>query len=270
MLTRHAFMSRALGEELQYSVFRSDSDGPLPVVYLLHGRGDSAESWETVLGDLERLPPLIAVMPDAPWSSRASYYVDSIHRDGRAVETAFTRDLVEHVDAHLATIRSREGRAVAGYSMGGFGALRLGLAHPSLFGSVVALSPAAYDPEPPAGSSAREFGAFGLGDLAFDSARYRDLGYPAMLSAYPSSLPLKLAVAVGDAEAEHPGAPPSLGLAVQAVLLAERARSVAGIHVSFRTYPGGHDFGVWRPALVDALGMLGMRWMRGDGQCTKR
>ena len=75
-----------------------------------------------------------------------------------------------------------------------------------------------------------------------------------MLAAYPSPLPLELAVAVGDAEAAHPGAPASLGLAVQATLLAERARAVSGMHVSLRTYPGGHDFGVWRPALVDALG----------------
>jgi enterochelin esterase-like enzyme len=267
MLTKHAFTSRALGEELRYALFRPGGptpDEPLPVVFLLHGRGDSAESWEPVFDDLERLPPLIAVMPDAPWSSRASYYVDSLHRDGRAVETALTRDLVEHVDAHLPTIRSRNARAVAGYSMGGFGGLRFGLAHPSLFGSVVALSPAAYDPEPPDGSSAREFGAFGKGDLDFDAARYRELGYPEMLAAYPSALPLELAVAVGDAEAAHPGAPASLGLAVQVALLAERARSVSGIHASFRTYPGGHDFGVWRPALVDALGTLMTRGALGS------
>ncbi|WP_431277747.1 alpha/beta hydrolase [Leifsonia poae] len=271
MLTRHAFASRALGEELRYSVYRSDRAsaalGPLPVIYLLHGRGDCADSWEQALGDLEQLAPMIAVMPDAPWNSRASYYVDSLHRDGRAVETAFVRDLVEHVDATLPTFPSREGRAVAGYSMGGYGALRLGFAHPSLFGAVIALSPAVYDPEPPDGSSAREHGAFGRGELAFDPTRYSELGYPALLAGYPSDLPLEVVLAVGDAEEAHPGASPDLGLAQQTALLAERATSVAGLRVSFREYPGGHDFGVWRPALRDSLKRLALF---AGGQRTAR
>ena len=108
-------------------------------------------------------------MPDAPWSSRASYYVDSGYRGadpGRAVETAFTVDLVGHVDATYRTLANRSGRGIAGYSMGGYGAMRYSLAHPELFGAAIVLSPAVYFPEPPADSSTREFGAFGSNQAA--------------------------------------------------------------------------------------------------------
>src|SRR3954452_6132274 len=108
--------------------------------------------------------PMIAIMPDAPWSSRASWYVDSAYTGtdpGRPVETAFFRDLVPQVDATYRTIADRNGRAVAGYSMGRAGAVAHLLEHPDGFGVAIVLSPAAYFPLPPADSSTRDFGAFG-------------------------------------------------------------------------------------------------------------
>ena len=61
------------------------------------------------------IQPTIAIMPDAPWSSRASYYVDSAYTGadpGRKVETAFTQDLIAHVDATYRTVADRTGRGV--------------------------------------------------------------------------------------------------------------------------------------------------------------
>ncbi|KRC47269.1 hypothetical protein ASE16_18285 [Leifsonia sp. Root227] len=258
MLEQRSFISRAIGDDLRYTlIVPDDVPGPLPVVYLLHGRGDSAASWEPVLDDLRALP-VIAVLPDAPWSERASYYVDSAHRAGRQVETALTGDLVDHVEARLPEGRAAAGRAsrtVAGYSMGGYGALRFGLAHPQLFGQVVALSPAAYDPEPPAGSSARTFGAFGVGDTVYEADRYRTLSIRAALDGY-AGMPLSIDLAVGDAEQPHPGAPDALSLVSQTAAIARLAADTRGITVRARTYPGAHDFTVWRPALLDALSGL--------------
>ena len=126
------------------------------MLYLLHGRGDSMSAWMRMQGTLDELiangdiPPTIAIMPDAPWSSRASYYVDSAYRGadpGRPVETAFTQDLIAHVDSTYRTVASRNGRGVAGYSMGGYGAIRYSLAHPDLFGAAIVLSPAVYIPQ---------------------------------------------------------------------------------------------------------------------------
>jgi enterochelin esterase-like enzyme len=169
-----AVRSATLGEDINYNVYLpaeyEESDRRYPVIYLLHGRGDSMSAWTQVKSRLDELigsgeiPPTIAIMPDAPWSSRASWYVDSAYTGadpGRPVETALLEDLVPHVDATYRTIADRTGRAVAGYSMGGAGALRYSLAHPDLFGAAIALSPAVYFPLPPSDSSTREFGAFG-------------------------------------------------------------------------------------------------------------
>ncbi|MET0725897.1 MAG: alpha/beta fold hydrolase [Leifsonia sp.] len=246
------FTSTAMGGPVRYRIIRGSGDAPLPVAYLLHGRGDSANSWEPVLEDLRRLP-LIAVLPDAPWTSRASYYVDSAHRSGQAVETAFAVDLVADVDAHLGRSGDRRYRIVAGYSMGGFGALRLALAHSSVFSAAISLSPAVYVPEPPVGSSARESGAFGRGTDTFAADRYRELNYPALLTGLPADRAVRLAVAVGDAEPPHPGAPAALAMTEQARRLVAAADRAPGVQATLRSYRGGHDFAVWRPALFDAL-----------------
>lgn len=247
--------SPTLGDDIRIRVIRPDAANELPVVYLLHGRGDSIDSWAPALPDLQALP-VIAVLVDAPWSDRAGYYVDSQYDGGRAIETALVRDLVGAVDAHLPVRRGRSARIVAGYSMGGFGSLRLGLAHPDLFGAVVALSPAAYVPEPPLGSSARESGAFGRGRALFDRARFDEVNYPAALAAFPSGQPLDVTIAAGDAEPPHPDAPATLAMLPQSRELAAGVRRVPGMAVTYRVYPGGHDFSVWRPALRDALASL--------------
>ena len=118
------------------------------------------------------IPPVIAVMPDAPWSERGSWYVDSRTPaptiPGRPVETAFTGDLVRAIDASYRTVPTREGRLIGGYSMGGAGALRFALAHPDLFATALVLSPAIYTPLPPDGSNTRVYGAFGVGAASFD------------------------------------------------------------------------------------------------------
>ena len=52
------------------------------------------------------------------------------------------KDLIAHVDATYRTIATREGRAIEGHSMGGFGALHLGFKYPGLFAAVTGNSPA--------------------------------------------------------------------------------------------------------------------------------
>ena len=88
-LTAAHFRSAVLGEDISYNVYLpagyASAAKHYPVLYLLHGRGDSMSAWTQVKGKLDamiadgRIPPTIAIMPDAPWSSRASYYVDSAY-----------------------------------------------------------------------------------------------------------------------------------------------------------------------------------------------
>jgi enterochelin esterase-like enzyme len=263
--------SPALGASIAYTVYlphgygdRRNLDVRYPVLYLLHGRGDSMEAWTRVTADLDRLiadgtvPPVVAILPDAPWSDRGNYYVDSAYTGedlpGRPVETAFTRDLVAHVDATYRTAAHRGARLVGGYSMGGAGALRYALAHPDLFANALVLSPAVYRPLPPADSSAREFGAYGEGAVRFSEAVYERLNYPALLPGLDPDRPVRMYIAVGDDEWPNPDpADAAHDLDYEAATLYNTVRRSPAVAAEFRVVDGGHDWGVWRPSFVDGL-----------------
>lgn len=267
-----SFASAILGREISYHLYLppghdASAAKRYPVLYLLHGRGDRMAAWTTIKPDLDRLinagriPPVIAIMPDAPASRRAGYYIDSQFTGseqpklpaGEPMESAFTQDLVAHVDATYATNPDRRSRIVAGYSMGGYGALRFSLAHPELFGAAIVLSPAVYFPLPPPDSSTREFGAFGKGSAVFDPEIYTAKNYPGLLSSFAArGLPLIMFIAVGDdeqaladpAEAAH-------DLDYEAHTLYNKVRRVPLITAQLRVVDGPHDWATWRPTFVE-------------------
>ena len=261
-----AVRSATLGEDINYNVYLpagyDASTRRYPVVYLLHGRGDSMSAWTQVKSRLDELigdgeiPPTIAIMPDAPWSSRASWYVDSAYTGsdpGRPVETAFFRDFVPQIDATYRTIADRSGRAIAGYSMGGAGALRYSLAHPETFGAAIALSPAVYFPLPPADSSTRDFGAFGKGKDPFVEATYLKLNWPAALKSFSATgLKSHLYIAVGDDEYKNPKAIDAThDLDFEAHVVFNQASRVPNLTSEFRVVDGGHDWDVWGPTFAE-------------------
>lgn len=118
-----------------------------PVVFLLAGftgRGTmmlNESAWdENIQERLDRLiaagtlGPLIAVLPDCFTRYGGSQYINSAGT-GRYMDYVVD-ELVPWVDMTFRTIPSRERRAVAGKSSGGFGALTLGMTHPEVFGAV--------------------------------------------------------------------------------------------------------------------------------------
>jgi S-formylglutathione hydrolase FrmB len=112
--------------------------GKFAVLYLLHGLYGDYKNWDTRTG-LERYAktlPLIIVMPEAD----NSWYTNSaaVHRD--KFEAYIAKDLISEIDAKYRTIRDRRGRAIAGLSMGGYGAVKLALRHPELFAFAASLS----------------------------------------------------------------------------------------------------------------------------------
>ncbi|MEV6349192.1 alpha/beta hydrolase-fold protein [Actinoplanes sp. NPDC051851] len=124
--------------------YATEPDRRFPVVYWLHGGfGDSRQGHQMVERihaaiTAERMPPAIVVLPHI---LPIGWYVDS--KDGArplAQITAF--DLVGHIDATYRTIPTAAARTVEGFSMGGFGALHLGLKYPKIFGRVSAVGPA--------------------------------------------------------------------------------------------------------------------------------
>lgn len=114
-----------------------------PVLYLLHGVPGRPGAFlatvrmgvvEDELVALHRAQPLILVMPFGSTGSFTDEEWANGIRPHNDWATFVWRDLVRAVDRRYRTIRSARGRALAGLSEGGYGALNIGLAHPGEFG----------------------------------------------------------------------------------------------------------------------------------------
>ena len=112
----------------------------LPVVYILHGYGDNYSKWINKVPYLTKTADLyqfIIVMPDG---SKNSWYWDSPVDTLSCYETFISNELIKHIDSNYKTIKSREGRAITGNSMGGQGALFLAFRHQDVFSAAGSLS----------------------------------------------------------------------------------------------------------------------------------
>lgn len=135
-----AFDSPAVGRTMKFNVSLpadyESSGRRYPVVYLLHGLTSDYTAWARLgAPKAAELYQLIVVMPDAG----NSWYVNWAESEGTRLnnwEDAIVKDLVGYVDSHYRTIARREGRAINGLSMGGYGGLTLGLRHPDMFASI--------------------------------------------------------------------------------------------------------------------------------------
>jgi len=191
-----------------------------PVVYLLHGGTQNhtafpARAWFNTDVSKRRM---IVVMPSLqPFAFQA--------RAGRPapVEEFLGRELPAYIDANYRTIDDRRGRAIAGISMGGYGATLLGLRRPDVFGAVGAVSAALSTGNRPDGVASLVAG------LTPDTAPY-----------------FFIACGVGDSVLSS-----SRELAAQ---LRDRQ-----IRSELREVPGAHDWSVWDSqvrAFFDVLGKL--------------
>jgi putative tributyrin esterase len=129
------FQSESLLREMHYRILLpanySGSARSYPVLYLLHGWHGDYKNW-TTLTDLTHYAenlPIIIVMPDA----NDSWYVNSATKVQDKFEQYIIRDLIAEVDQHWRTLRSPHRRAIAGLSMGGYGAVKFALKYPGTF-----------------------------------------------------------------------------------------------------------------------------------------
>jgi S-formylglutathione hydrolase FrmB len=118
-----------------------------PVVYALHGYSIGAEQWtheidvpQTIEGAFAQgAQDMIVVLPDSKTVHNGSMYSSSATTGD--FEQFIARDLVAYIDAHYRTIPNRLSRGLVGHSMGGYGASRIGMKHPDVFGSLYIMSP---------------------------------------------------------------------------------------------------------------------------------
>ncbi|HEX3999378.1 MAG TPA: alpha/beta hydrolase-fold protein [Pirellulales bacterium] len=119
-------------------------DKKYPVLYLLHGSGDDETGWlkkgsaAVILDNLyadKKLVPMIVVMPNGFARKPGAEPAPAEKGRGRnnAFEDDLLHDIIPFVDSHYPAIADAEHRAIAGLSMGGGQALRIGLKHLDTF-----------------------------------------------------------------------------------------------------------------------------------------
>lgn len=133
--------------------YDSSPERAYPTVYLLHGIMDSDTTWtvpwrgspagyDTMQALMDRgieaglLAEMILVIPD---SEKTCHYTNSPLKGNW--EDFFRLDLVAFVDGEYRTVADAAARGIAGHSMGGHGAIKLGMKYPEVFGAVYALNP---------------------------------------------------------------------------------------------------------------------------------
>ena len=199
-----------------------------PVLYLLHGGGQThtafpSRAWFTREASSREM---IVVLPNGG----RSFFANAAGLSGARYEDLIAKDLVEYVDANYRTLATRESRAIAGISMGGFGSALIALRHPELFGTAGPLSApfaSARADGPDDGSSRLIFGAPGS-----EERRARD---PLTLVTQldPGSAPyFYVACGLDD---------PLLGASREF----DRLLTEGNLPHRFVEVPGGHTWSVW-------------------------
>lgn len=145
-LEQRLFFSSLAGTQVSYHIYRPEAyhreeKRAFPVIYWLHGyRGGVKElprlvkyfDWAMRSG---KIPAALVVFPNG-----LSHSMWCNSKDGRVpMESVFINELIPQVDATFRTIRTRSGRLLEGFSMGGYGAARLGFKYADQFGAVSVL-----------------------------------------------------------------------------------------------------------------------------------
>jgi len=247
--------SKVLSRSVPYCVvlpasFDQNKTRQFPVLYFLHGLGDNEQSfihsgaWNLVenMREQRELTDFLIATPDGG----ASFYINS--KDGKnRYEDFLLQEFFPFIEKRYRVAPGRGHRAIAGISMGGYGALHLAFSHPQLFSSVGAHSAALIEKLP-------EF----LGP-APDSPRSRVLGHvfgappdpafwnrnsPITLARTANLTGLRIYFDCGDRD--------DYGFEVGAAVL-DKVLTSRHIPHQYHLYPGGHNpdyFAQHLPALL--------------------
>ena len=159
----HVVVSQLRGESLSHSLIGTDPVRKLavylpagyesatqryPVIYYLPNplakfdedfyRGQARDLLDRAVS-AGQIGKVIFVAVDMATPVGCSWYVNSPVTGNW--EDFMVREVVPHIDANFRTLGSRDSRAIVGDFMGGYGAIRFGMTHPDIFGTVYALHP---------------------------------------------------------------------------------------------------------------------------------
>jgi S-formylglutathione hydrolase FrmB len=130
------FQSKLVNATLPYNVilppdYDAAKTARYPVLYLLHGLTGHYTDWvaRTNIADYAVQYRIIVVTPEG----NDSWYIENY-------ETYILQELIPDVQQRYRTIEARDGRAIAGLSMGGYGAIKFGLKSPQTFAFAASMS----------------------------------------------------------------------------------------------------------------------------------
>lgn len=226
-----------------------------PVLYLLHGSGGDEHAWNemgsasVILDNLlaqGKMKPMIVVMPNAYWDEQAALDdafprttqppgVGSGRRDYDGNEKDIVDDLVPFVEKHYRTLPGREHRALAGLSMGSGITANVGLKRLDVFASIGIMSAGMF------GNSNNPASVPAEGVMLLEKIA------PGLITN-PSATNEKLKLfyfscGVDDTRIQH-------------FTKAVNDLQGRGVKATLKTYPGAHEWRVWRSSLVDMAQML--------------
>ena len=168
-----------------------------PVIYYLHGfmgKDNIFPQMQKILDEgivRQKIKPFIFVQADQYTLFEGSFYSNS-SLTGNWDEFE-SKELVEYLDKNYRTLPNRESRGIAGHSMGGYGAFKIGMLHPEVFSSIYALSPGLL-------AMVKEFGP--------NSTSFKDVQNVKTIEDLKKTYYPKVLVAVGRAWSPNPNKPP--------------------------------------------------------------
>jgi len=243
------FRSAILHSPVRYCVYlpakySSDSEKTrrYPILYLLHGLGGNDQTmavdgeW-TALQDLRRDHKVGDFLVAAP-DGGESFYINS--RDGKTLyRDFFLREFMPFIERTYRVRAGRATRGITGFSMGGYGALRIAFAHPELFGSASSHS-GALTLNPPQGISSGASAGNLAGELLASvfgnpiDLKFWDLNSPFVLARKNAASLMKTKIYFDC------GTEDSFGFYRGATELHQTLDSLKIPH-EFHLYPGGHS-----------------------------
>ncbi|MDX2195360.1 MAG: alpha/beta hydrolase-fold protein [Cytophagales bacterium] len=152
VIENQVIISKIMGKTMKHSIYLPHgydiSSRYYPVVYLLHGYSDDETAWVQFgsahyaadqLINKGEINPMIIIMPDGA----LTWYINS-HDSKVNYMDYLTKELIPYIDKTYRTKASKEYRAIAGLSMGGYGAIINILKNPHIFSTCVAFSAAVW------------------------------------------------------------------------------------------------------------------------------
>ena len=239
---------------------------PYPVLYLLHGCCDDYKSWsdKTDLEEITAGKRVLIVMPDGhPFGWYSNWFNNGAGGPPRW-EDYHVGELIRWVERTYPVRSDRQGRAIAGLSMGGFGTMSYAARHPDLFSSASSFSGAVdtnvLDPAAPTGldvltvpEEQKPPGSI-WGPRATEEVRWRGHN-PWDLAENLSTVRLTVRTGNGQPGGEFGGGPDPLEVYVheQSVNFHNRLALLGKDHVWDNYGPGAHQWPYWQKDLVLTL-----------------